>query len=338
MARGIIATGQFVLAGLAGLALFATAQAADRITVAVNRLSAGAPLYIAADKGFFAEEGLEVALLHLTSSQAIGLAVVAGDADFAMTAVTAGIYTLAGKGGLKMIAGGYEEHPGFHGVAVVANRTAYEHGLTSPAALAGRSIAITAVGSGSHNQLVRLARKYGFAAEDMRFLPLQMLTNEVSALKGGQVDAAALPATLAEATETSGAGKIIAWLGDEIPTQFGGVLASPTTITRRRALAVRFLRAYGRALDYYDRAVQQRSPEGKPVPGADYAETLRIIARHTGEPEDALAAGLPYFDPLGHLKPDDIAEQIAVYKSLRLVDASLSAAAVLDTSFVPPVK
>ena len=98
------------------------AQAADKIVAAGNRLSAIAPLYIGIDKGLFAEQGLDVSLVHLTSSQEIALAVVSGSAQFGMTAITAGIYTLAGKGGLKMIAGGYEEHPGFHGVAIVARR------------------------------------------------------------------------------------------------------------------------------------------------------------------------------------------------------------------------
>src|SRR5262245_18527302 len=160
------------IAALALFAFAARAGATDQVTAAVNRLSAGAPLYIAKDKGLFAAEDLDVGLLHLTSSQAIGLAVAAGDAQFGMTAVTAGIYTMAGKGALKMIAGGYEEHPGFHGVALVANKAAYDKGLRRPADLGGQRIAITAVGSGSHNQLARLAARHGFRYQDMQILPL----------------------------------------------------------------------------------------------------------------------------------------------------------------------
>ena len=36
--------------------------------------------------------------------------------------------------------------------------------------------------------------------------------------------------------------------------------------------------------------------------------------------------------------PDDIAEQIAVYKSWKLVDQSLTADAVIDRSSIPPGK
>ena len=321
---------------LLAAALLATdARAADSIGVAVNRLSAGAPLYIAKEKGFFAEQGLDVILTHLTSSQAIGLAVASGDVPFGMTAVTAGIYTMAGKGALKMIAGGYEEHPGFHGVALVANALAYERGLRRPADLAGRRVAITAVGSGSHNQLARLAGKYGFSYHDMHLMALQTLANEVSAVKGGQVDATSLPATLAKELEDSGAAKIIAWLGDEVPTQFGGVFATPSTLSRRRGLVARFVAAYLKATRYYDEAFQRRGADGREIRGENYDEALRIIAQHTGEAPAALAAALPYFDPDGRLKVDDIAEQIAVYKSLGLVDGALTADAVVDRSFLP---
>jgi len=323
------------IAALVLFALTAPASAADKVTVAVNRLSAGAPLYIAKDKGFFAAEDLDVALMHLTSSQAIGLAVAAGDAQFGMTAVTAGIYTMAGKGALKMIAGGYEEHPGFHGVALVVNKAAWDRGLKTPADLAGKRIAITAVGSGSHNQLARLAAKHGFKYQDMQLLPLQTLANEVSAVKGGQVDATPVPATLAKELENSGAAKIIAWMGDEVPTQFGGLFATPQTADRRRALVARFVRAYVKAIAYYDAAVQRRDADGRAIRGEAYDEVIRIVAQHTGEPVAALAAALPYFNPQARLQVDDIAEQIDVYKALGLVDAALAVDAVLDRSFVP---
>jgi NitT/TauT family transport system substrate-binding protein len=318
------------------LALLAapSARAADQVVAAGNRLSAIAPLYIGIDKGYFAQQDLDVSLVHLTSSQEIGLAVVSGSAQFGMTAITAGIYTLAGKGGLKMIAGGYEEFPGFHGVAIVASKAAYDKGLKQPSDLAGKKIAITAVGNGSQNQLARLAKKYGFKYEDMQLVPVQTLANEVSAVKGGQVDATTIPATLAAQVEQSGSGKVIAWMGDEVPTQFGGIFASPDTIARRRDIAVRFLRAYIDAIRSYDKAFQQKGPDGKPARGPGYDDLINIIAEHTGESRASLELALPYFSPDARLRADDIAEQIDVYKSLKLVDQILSVDAVLDRSFV----
>jgi NitT/TauT family transport system substrate-binding protein len=324
----------FVLAVGAMLAGIAGAAGPEKVSVGVNRLSAGAPLYIAKEKGFFAEQDIDVDLSHLTSAQTIGLAVASGDVRFGMTAVSAGIYTMAAKGQLKMIAGGYEERPGFRGVALVASKAAYERGLRSPADLKGKRIAITAVGSGSHNQLARLAHKYAFSPDDMQLLELHTLANEVSAVKSSQVDATLLPATLARELEDSGAARIIVWMGDEIPTQFGGVFATPETIDKRRGLTTRFVRAYVKALQYYTHAFQRRDEGGKAIRGETYDEAIKIVSQHTGESPAALATTLPYFDPEGGIAADDLAEQIEIYRALRLVDATVDLNAVIDRSFV----
>src|SRR5258707_6886843 len=64
-----------ILALLAALAIGATqAAAADKLVVAVNKLSAGSPLYIARAKGFFAEQNLDVSLLQANSAPTVRLA------------------------------------------------------------------------------------------------------------------------------------------------------------------------------------------------------------------------------------------------------------------------
>lgn len=323
------------LAAVAMLVAVADAAAAEKVSIAINRLSAGAPFYLAKEKGFFAEQDIDVDLAHLASAQTIGLAVASGDVRFGMTTLSAGIYAMAAKGAVKMIAGGYEERPGFHGLALVANKAAYERGLKSPADIKGRRVAITAAGSGSHNQLARLAGKYAFSHDDMHLVELQTLANEVSAIKAGQVDAAPLPATLARELEDGGAGRIIAWLGDEMPTQVGGVFATPDTIDKRHGLTTRFVRAYVKALQYYTHAFLRRDEAGKAIRGEIYDEAIRIVSQHTGESPAALATTLPYFDPEAAIAADDLAEQIEVYKRLKLLDATVEVQALIDRSFVP---
>jgi NitT/TauT family transport system substrate-binding protein len=317
------------------LAAFAATAAAEKVNVGLVRSSASAPLYIAREKNFFAEEDIEVNLVHLIVPQAVAPAVASGDVRLGVTALSADVFTMAARGALKMIAGGSEERPKFRGLALVANRSAYEGGLTSPADLPGKRIAITAVGSANHNQLTRLARKYSFRHEDMQLVALETVANEMSAVKRGQVDAAPLPAALAKELEDSGAARIIAWMGDEIPMQVAGLFATPDTIAKRHGLTARFVRAYVKALHYYHQAFQRRDANGKPIRGDNYDEAMRIVSQHTGEPPAALATTLPYFDLEGTIATDDLAEQIAIYKALRVADARLDVNAVIDRSFVP---
>ena len=309
-------------------------HAADKLVVAVNKLSAGSPLYIARAKGFFVEQNLDVSLLHSTSAQTIGLAVASGDAPIGMTALTAGIYTIAGKGGVKIVAGGYEEMPGFKGLALLFNSAVYERGKRKPSDLAGMKVGTTQTGSPQENQLVRLANKHGFNYADVTVVPLQTLPNLVSAIKGGQIDATSVPATLAVQIEASGAARIIAWMADEVPGQIGGIFANANTIAQHPDIVVRFLRAYLKAIAFYDRAFQQKGADGKPAKGDNYDEALKIIADYLEEPPAQVAAGLPYFNPEARLSVEDLREQIDAWKSIKQLDPSISLDKVLDPVFL----
>lgn len=324
LAVTLAAAASLLLAGLS------TAGAADKITVAVNKLSAGSPLYIGRAKGYFAEQNLEVNLLHSTSAQTIGLAVASGDAQLGMTAFTAGIFAIAGGGKIKIVAGGYEEAKGFKGLAILANNAAFEAGLRTPADLKGRKVGSTQTGSPMEHQVVRVGTRRGYKHNEVTFVRMQTLGNLVSALKGGQVDATALPATLAVGVEKSGGAKIIAWMADEVPGQLGGIFANANVMSQNRDLVVRFLRAYVKSIRHYDAAFQQKGPDGTLAPGADHDETLKIIADYLEEPPAQVAAGLPYFNPDARLTEADIAEQIEVWHAMKLLDPSVSVGKVTD--------
>src|SRR3954466_12309440 len=75
----------------------AGAQAALKAKVGVLRLSSSAPVFIAQDKGYFREAGLDIELKFFDAAQPIAVAAPSGDIDFGTTAVPARLYHLAGK-------------------------------------------------------------------------------------------------------------------------------------------------------------------------------------------------------------------------------------------------
>ena len=316
------------------LAASETARAADKIQVAVTKVSSLAPVFIAKANGFFEQEGLDVTLLYSLSAQTVGMAVASSDAQFGVTAFSAGIYTLAGKGRLKIVAGGYEEAPGFKGLGILVSHAAYERGVHTPADLKGLRIGTTATGAPMENQMARVAKKYGFTYFDMTFVPMQTLPNLVSAIKGGQVDATAMPATLSIAVDKSGTAKIIGWMADEVPGPLGGVFASPAMIAQHPDQVARFLRAYLKGIQYYDRAFQQKGPDGKPVKGDNYDETLKILAGFLEQPIAQVELGLPYFHPEARLDAAKLAEQLDVWQSIKQVDKTMTLDAVIDPTFL----
>ncbi len=77
------------------------------------RLSSSAPVFIAQDKGYFRDAGLDIELKFFDAAQPIAVATTSGDIDFGITAFTAGLYNLAGKGTLKVIGGMSREKAGY---------------------------------------------------------------------------------------------------------------------------------------------------------------------------------------------------------------------------------
>jgi NitT/TauT family transport system substrate-binding protein len=321
------------------MAAFALALAgparAERINVGVLKLASSGPVFIAKERGYFRDEGLDAELRFFEAAQPIALAVVSGDVDVGITGLTAGFYNLAGKGALKIIAAQSREEPGYHLGAYIASRKAYEAGLKSLADLPGHSVGITQVGSTFHYSLGRLAEKLGFDLARIRLVPLQSMPNMVAALRGGQVDVALVPATVGLPAVARGEAVLLGWVGDETPWQVGAIFASPKTIATRRPALQAFLRAYEKgAQDFYD-AFLAKGPDGKPAEGPGAQDVLGILAKYTDQDAAGLRAGIPYVDPKGRLLVGDIHHQVAWYKAQKLVDAGVDARNILDLSFVP---
>src|SRR6201996_1045149 len=227
------------LAGLLGLSAAVAARADEplKAKVGVLRLQSSAPVFIAQEKGYFRDAGLNVELKFFDAAQPIAVATTSGDIDFGVTAFTAGLYNLAGKGTLKVIGGMSREKAGFPLIGYFASNKAYSAGLRTPKDLAGKRVAVTQVGSSFHYSLGLLADKYGFKVSDVKVLPLQSLSNAAAALKGETVDAALLPASTARTLMDSNGAKFLGWVGDETPWQLGAIFASPKTLTNKALVA-----------------------------------------------------------------------------------------------------
>src|ERR1700751_4746624 len=181
-----------LLALLAFAAGAARAEEPVKAKIGVLRLSSSAPVFIAQDKGYFRDAGLDIELKFFDAAQPIAGAPPSGDVDFGITAFTAGLYNLAGKGTLKVIGGMSREKAGYPLIGYFAGKNAYAAGLKTPKDLAGKRVAVTQVGSSFHYSLGLLADKYGFKLADVKIVPLQSLSNAGAALKGATGDAAPL--------------------------------------------------------------------------------------------------------------------------------------------------
>ncbi len=125
-----------VFAGLLATAsLHVHADELLKAKVGVLRLSSSAPVFIAQDKGYFRDAGLDIDLKFFDAAQPIAVATTSGDVDFGITAFTAGLYNLAGKGTLKVIGGMSREKAGYPLIGYFASNNAYAPASRRPGIL-----------------------------------------------------------------------------------------------------------------------------------------------------------------------------------------------------------
>lgn len=314
------------------LLFLAPPAAGEELQLGLMRTVASGAVFIALERGYFAAEGFEVALVPFATAQPVAIAVVTGNCAVGVAALTAGFYALAGAGELRLVAGQSRDIPAYRNIAYLASNRAFAAGLTAPKDLPGHALAITEIGAPGHYALGLLAEKYGFELASVRLVPLSSFPNIVTALAGDRVDAGMVAATPALAAVERGAAHLIGWTGGETPWQAGGIFVSTLTANDRPEFVERFLRAYIRgARDYF---AAFSAPDGTRRDGPDAAAARAIIARYTGETPAEIARAVAYVDPEGRFDAADILRQIAWYKAHNMLKDSIDGASLIDRRYV----
>ncbi len=314
-----------------------TAQAACAETIKLGLLkTAGVgPIFVAREKGYFAAEDITLDYVVFDSAQPVAVATVAGDVDIGATAITAGFYSLAGQGALRMIAGQSAERAGYQDQAVVASNAAWNGGLKTLADLRNHSVAISQIGGAPHYSLGLLAEKFGIDLKDIRVLPLQSNANRIAAVTGGTADTAIIPATYVMGAIQHGDAKLLGWVGDYAPWQLGAVFTSTKIANERGAMLTRFLRAYRKgAQDYHDAF---SGPDETLRFGPTAPDIVSIIARATEQPENDIRLGITYIDSQGRIDVKDILHQIAWYKAEGMLKGEIDGNAIIDRRYAIPL-
>lgn len=286
----------------------APAAAQDVVRLGTLRLIGGAPIFVALEKGFFEDEGIQVDVQWFAAAAPIATAVASGDIDVGATGISAALYNAVAAGSrMWLVADRGSEQPGYRLNALVTSQARYQAGLQQVADLRGKRIGITTLGSTYHYQIAQILATAGLGLDDVELVPLRNMTIMIDAVREGTVDAAILSPPWGANAEEEGWGEVLFWAG-EIPYQVTGVFVSDR-FRRDRDLAVRFLRAYVRGVRYYYDAVLTQPP------GANYHEVLSIAAAYTDQTPEVIAKSLSYIDRDGIPDTDDLLRQQEWYHS-----------------------
>jgi NitT/TauT family transport system substrate-binding protein len=332
-----------VAAAALGTMAVASARAAEEINIATLPFVSSSPLFIAKEKGYFADEGLDAKLTFFRAAQPVAVSIASGDADFGVTAFTGGFFNLAAKGALKVIGAQLHEEPGYDGSAILASNKAFDAGLTSVDKLPGHSFALSQVGSSFHYMIGHVAEKAGFDLSSMSLKPLQSVPNMIGALKSGQVDSMIIVPHIAKPLANAKAAHIIGWVKDYVPYQVGGLFTSTRNIENHRDVVEKFVRAYQKGVADYRAALLATDGDGKLVKSATTDEILKIVHKYVyaDQPEakayPKIRNGAMFITKDARLDVQDVKKQIKWYQNQGFVSSDADPDKIIDTSFIPPL-
>jgi NitT/TauT family transport system substrate-binding protein len=300
------------------------------IDVGMLKLTSSAPLFIAIEKGFFKEENLDVQPKWFDAAQPIAVATAGGSVDVGATGITASLYNMvAGGQKLWIVADKGREQKGYSSTALMVRK---DSPIQSIEQLKGKKVGITQTGSTYHYMIGKLLEKHGLSLKDIELVPLNSIQGLMEAMKSSQVDAVMLNEPNITTVLNEGYGRVVTQVGDEMDYQTSGIFFSPKFAANKDA-AVRFMKAYAKATRYYYDAVLVKK-DGKTVPGANYDEVVKIIAKYTDQPEANVKQGLPYIDRDGKLLASDIQTQIDWYAKEKLIDKAVDPKQIVNTEFL----
>ena len=294
------------------------------------KLTSSAPLFIALEKGFFGDEGLEAKAKWFEAAQPISVATAGGDIQVGATGITASLYNMVASGEkLVIVADKGREQEGYSSSALLVPN---DSTVATIEDLKGKKIGITQTGSTYHYMVGRLLEVHGLTTDDVELVPLNSIPGLMETLESKQVDAILLNEPNVSRVVSDGYGKVISQIGEEIEYQTSGIFFSKD-FAANTDVATKFLKAYAIATRYYYDAVLNKV-DGEIVPGENYEEVVKIIAKYTDQEEELIKKGLPYMDRDGKLLASDIQTQIDWYTKQKLIDGSIDSTEIVNAELL----
>ena len=324
-----------VLSAALGLVLSAGhGAAAEKIVVATARTMSDAGLYMARDKGFFAQEGLEVELVAFDSATKMIFPLGRGDLDVGGGTVSAGLYNAVSRGiKLRIVADKGSIKPGYAYAGLVIRKDLMDSGrYRTLADLAGLRIAVVGRGTSNASALNEALKHGGRSWKDATPVELSF-SQMVVGLRNKAIDGAMMNEPNISQVAAEGIGLKAADYNDFYPgQQTAALIYSEKFATERRAAAQGFTRAYIKGIRFYFDSLK----DGR-IAGSNAKEVIDILVNNTGIADRSIYENLAPsgVDPDGRLSTGSLRNDLVMYKDDQLIDdPKMTVEDILDTSFV----
>lgn len=282
-----------------------------------------APMFVAYEKGYFAERNLDVEISPINSGTDLTVLTSTNELQVSISGVGAAFWNAVDADlPLKIIAPGHEEGNPV-ATPLMTSKQAYDEGtITSVADLEGKKVSVNAPGATEY----WLGAALGTAGLTIADVDLQYLTfpDAVAALDSGALDAAIIGEPLATQAIQQGIAVI---LSDDFPVQgiqVTGVYANANWLEENRDAGVGFVAAYLQACR--DLTNEPNDPLN-----------LTIINKYTGVPVDLIAASVrPVYQEDGEIDEENLVmlQEFFAERDLLEFEGTIDPATVIEQSVI----
>jgi NitT/TauT family transport system substrate-binding protein len=286
-------------APIAAAAAAPLAQGRDSVKYGYVAILPNAPMFIAVERGYFGDQGLDVEMVPFDSGALMVAPAAAGQLDMITGVPGPGLFNaLARDINLKIVAA-QSQAPSI----VVVRKELFDSGqVRTLTDLRGLRVGFNVEGSPNDYAMRLGLQRVGIGMQDV---DVQRVANsdQAAALANGALDASITVEPVPVLIESRGIGVRLIDLSDLIGSpETSFMVAGPSLLSRPDGVATRYLVAYMRGLRDYVTSVRD-GRVGDP-------QVLEILSKWTNIPAAVIAQSTPQrVDPSGRVNLDDLNRQ-----------------------------
>ena len=326
-----------ITASAAALGLAAPAIASGRkITLGALRFTSHSGTFVALEREYFKQAGMDVEVKFFQAAQPMAVAIASGDVDYAVTAISGGLVSLADKGAIKVIGGALQEEAGIDGQKFLVSDAAFKAGIAALSMLDGKSYGMSTAGSSFHYMGSKMAAAEGIS---LNFKPLQKVGAIIGALKSGQIDAWSIVPHIAKPLAGSGAVHIIGDVATYLPDyQVTTVFTSAKNPAEEKQMTTDYLAAYSKGVaDYNAAMIAKDGGEDGMNAMVDLIHKYVYTDRPREKAAPSIINGTMRLNEGAKMNVASVRDQLEWFQSEDLVGKDITLDTLIDTSFVETV-
>jgi NitT/TauT family transport system substrate-binding protein len=306
----------------------ATPATLTKVTIGTVNVLPWAPIFVATEKGYFREQGIDAELVPFQGGADILTQTAAGQLNVG-TGGSSGLFNIVGRARqlnqgqpVRVVAPLHLERPPL-ATPIVVSKKAYDEGrITKLTDLRGKKVAINAPGTATEFWLGEALKTAGMTVKDVEVVGIPF-PNVAQALDSGAIAGAALTEPFATLAKQQGLITVVndRFLDGEIGTL---LFYNSDWAQKNPRLAQGFMTAYLKA-------VRDLESGGWSDPA-----TLAMLSKYTSVPPETIAAtSRPFSDPDGKVSIPALQNQQTFFREQgRLTyDQPLDVAAIVDSSY-----